>query len=366
MPKSVPASESSSITLHSLASFARAARSGMPKELWDYLEGGAGRERTLSWNESVFETVQFLPRVLQGVDNRSCATAFLGQTITAPLAVAPIGSLGLFSDHGAEASARACSLLEIPCFVGIYSSPSFEVVREVTHGPLYAQLYLRGDESWLTDLIQKLEAFGYDGICLTLDSPVYGKRERDLENDLDLSAAWDSPNLPDMSVGEDVVAREKYQASMTWNDVERVRQASELPLVLKGIVRPDDAVRAIDAGADAVYVSNHGGRQLDGVPATLGLLPSIAEAVDGRVDVVVDGGFRSGSDVLAGLALGADLVAIGRPSVWGAAVSGTAGVKAVLDVFVSEILDGLALLGAKRVDEVDGELIVVKTTTVGG
>jgi isopentenyl diphosphate isomerase/L-lactate dehydrogenase-like FMN-dependent dehydrogenase len=318
----------------------------LPAHVWDYSCGGAESETTLRRNRSAFEYVGFRPRVLRDVSHRDTSTSFLGTPLSMPVMLAPVGSITLFDSGGALTCARAAEHAGTAAFVGTVSSPSLEVVSEGSRAPLFFQLYLTDVRQRTAELVRRAEDAGYKGICLTADSAVYGRRERDIHNRF-RPREREKPNVPGMSAKD----TDLFRAAASWADLEWLCDITELPVMVKGIMNPDDAVLAVEHGASAVYVSNHGGRQLDHNAATLEVLPEIVAAVADRVEVLVDGGVMRGTDVLKMLALGARAVLIGRLMAWGLAAGGEAGLARTLEILHDEIRVNMANVGVSSVHE---------------
>lgn len=323
-----------------------AARARLPAPVWDYLTGGAESETTLRRNRSAFGHWTFRPRVLRDVKTIDPSTTVLGLNLSMPVVLAPIGSLALFDPEAAAASARAAAGAGTVSFVGLMSQPSLEAVALAAGRPQVFQIYLQGDGDWLDAIVARAEDAGYGALCFTVDAPVYGRRERDLVNRYSTLKAVDRANL----AGGASAQVSPHQAGFTWREFERVRGRTRLPTILKGIQHPDDARLAVEHGADMVYVSNHGGRQLDHVDGTLSLLPEIAARAAGRVAIGFDGGITCGTDVVKALALGADVVGIGKLHGIALAAGGEAGVQRLLSILRCEIETALALIGHTSVD----------------
>jgi isopentenyl diphosphate isomerase/L-lactate dehydrogenase-like FMN-dependent dehydrogenase len=334
-----------------------AARRRLPPHVWDFSVGGSESETTLRRNRAAFESVAFRPRVLRDVSSVDLATTFLGHPLALPVMVARVGSIMQFDPDGALAVARAADRAGTASFVAGVSSPSLEEVRAGSMGPLVFQLYVRGDRDWLARLVRRVENAGYAALCLTLDSAVYGRRERDLHNRFFPREGKSRPNVEEPPTGPAARPAAEYQAALTWEDVDWLVGASRLPLVLKGIVTPDDATLAVEHGAAVVHVSNHGGRQLDHAPATIEVLPEIVAAVAGRAEVIVDSGFMRGSDVIKALCLGARAVLVGKLMAWGLAAGGVDGLVRTLEILRSEIGVTMAQLGARSVAELGPDLV---------
>lgn len=318
------------------------ARATLAGDLWDGLCGGAGRETTLRRNEAAFRRIALVPRVLRPVAEVDLRTPFLGRTLDLPILLAPIGEIARFHADGAAACAAAASGAGTGAFVSVVSSPSLEEVRARSTNVLVFQLYVFGDREWLRRIVARATEAGYDAICLTVDTPVSGRKERDLRNRLSLPPQ-PRPNLD----GGELPAYEG--GSLEWDDVAWLRKETQLPLILKGVLHPDDAALAVEHGVDVVHVSNHGGQQLDDAPSTIEMLPEILAAVAGRADVVVDSGFDRGTDVIKALALGASAVAIGRLAVMALAAGGEEGVRRLLSILEAELKNGLVNLGVGSV-----------------
>lgn len=328
----------------------QAARERLSNHVWDYSAGGAETEVTLRRNRAALERIAFRPRVLRDVHERRTSTTVLGVDIALPVMLAPIGSVNQFDPDGALASAMAAEAVGTGAVIGSLSSPSLEVVRGGTRGPLLLQMYYNGDRAWTERLVRRAEDAGYLGLCLTVDAAVYGRRGRDIAHRFRPSGGTFAPKTgsePDHS----------RRDGATWADVEWLRGLTELPFVLKGITCADDAHLAVETGADAVYVSNHGGRQLDHMAATIEVLPEVVETVAGRAQVLVDGGFTHGTDVLKALALGARAVLVGKLMAWGLAAGGVAGLVRVLEILQLEISTAMGTLGITSVDELSADFL---------
>jgi 4-hydroxymandelate oxidase len=334
--------------------FERAAETVDPK-VWCYFEGGAGDEITLRANVGAYRRWQLRPRMLVDVGEVSAATTVLGTPVSMPLLVAPLAMHRLLHPEGEVATARAAAAAgTVMCVSTITSSAHDEIAAGAGSAPRWLQLYVLRDRQRTLDHIAEARESGYAALALTVDVPVLGRRERDLRLGFELP-----PNLPlpyvkgkDPNVAMTFAEQFQVSPSVTWRDLEWIASESGLPVILKGIVTHEDARLAIEHGVDAIIVSNHGGRQLDGVAASLDALPEVVEAVAGRCEVYVDGGIRRGTDVLKALALGARATLAGRAIASGLAVGGEAGVLDVLTLLHDEIEQGLALLGCTSPNEV--------------
>ncbi|MGH8890513.1 MAG: alpha-hydroxy acid oxidase [Acidothermaceae bacterium] len=342
-------------TWETIPEIVQSARDRLPGEVWDYSCGGAESEVTLRRNRSAFEYLAFRTQVLRGVRHRDMATSFLGIPLSLPVMLAPVGSIKLFDADGALACARAAEIAGTAAFIGTLASPSLDIVSAGSTAPLFFQLYLADGRSRTQSLVRRAEAANYKGICLTVDSAVYGRRERDIHNRF-RPRERDKPNVTVTS--EDAPANsDDYRAAATWEDVDWLRSITNLPIMLKGIMTADDARRAVDRGVDVVYVSNHGGRQLDHNAATIEVLPEVVAAVDRRAEVLVDGGIMRGTDILKALALGARAVLIGKLMAWGLAAGGVTGLARTLELLRVEMSVSMANIGVSSVAELSPALL---------
>ena len=337
------------------ADFEDLAREILEPGAYGYFAGGAGDERTLRDNLEAYARRRLLPRVLVDVSSASAATTVLGTEVSMPLLVAPVAFQRLAHAGGEPATARAAAAAGTVMGLSTLATASpQEVADAAPEGARWFQLYCFSDRGVTEALVAQAVEAGYRAIVLTVDAPLLGRRERDLRTGFTIPADYEVPSFTRAIGGRrEATLRDMFELldpSLTWRDVETLAELSDLPVVVKGIVTPEDARLAVDHGAAAVVVSNHGGRQLDGVPATLDALPDVAEAVDGRVEVYVDGGVRRGTDVVTAVALGARAVLIGRPVVWALAAGGEAGVTRLLELLRGEIELALALLGCPSPD----------------
>ncbi len=330
-------------TLHEMIEMARAKLSD---EHWDYLLGGADTETSLNRNRMALDSLAFRPRILNDVSEVDLSTTFLGVPLSMPLVLAPLGSNELFESGGGVSIALASEELGIPMIQSSAVAVDLETVAAAAAGPKVYQLYLQDDQDWMDGVIERIVAAGYLALCLTVDTAVYSRRERDVGRGfLPPSAKRSGPS------------HLAYQARMTWDTVAHVKERFDIPLMLKGINRGDDAARAVNAGVDVIYVSNHGGRQLDHGRGCLDALPEVVDAVQGRVPVVFDGGVMRGTDVLKALALGADLVGIGRLQGMAMAAGGVPALLRAFGILEFEIRTNMALLGATTLAELDASLV---------
>lgn len=347
-----------------LADYEELARQRVEPGAWGYLAGGADDEITLRDNVAAYQRLRLVPRVLVDVSRVDPATTVLGQRVAFPILLAPTAFQSLVHPEGERASARAAAAAGTITVVSTMSGYRLEDVAAASPGPKWFQLYCYRERDVTRRFVERAEAAGYEAICLTVDLPRVGNRERDLRNRFSLPPNVRPRNFQefvDVEADDSEVFFQYIQRlvdpSLTWEAVDWLRSITRLPVLLKGILAAADAKRAMDHGVAGIVVSNHGGRQLDGVPATIDALPEIAEAVDGRAEVLVDGGVRRGTDVLKALALGAKAVLIGRPYVYGLAVDGEAGARRVLELLKAEFELALALAGCPSAPDAAPELV---------
>ncbi|MGH7013428.1 MAG: alpha-hydroxy acid oxidase [Stellaceae bacterium] len=332
-------------TLHEIV---RAARNALPTNFWDYLTGAAETETTLKRNRLAIDSLGFRPRVMRDVSKIDTMTGLFGKAARLPVVLAPIGSIENLNAEGTAAVARAAAAFGVPMVVSSVAKPGLEATAQSapTSRRIF-QLYVRGDDAWVDDFGSRAIAHGYEAFCFTVDTAMYGRRERDIAKRYVVGGRRHV--VPEM---------ERFQAAFDWDGVARFKARHAIPIVLKGIATAEDAERACQLGAACIYVSNHGGRQLDQGRGALDALPEVVAAVKGRAPVVVDGGFCRGSDVVKALVLGADAVGIGRLYCYGLAAAGDAGVLRVLELLETEIRMCLGLLGATRYAELEREMVV--------
>jgi 4-hydroxymandelate oxidase len=353
--------------LLNLDEFELAARTVLPQAVYDYYAGGAEDEVTLRENRAAFARYALLPRVLVDVSRIDSTVELLGERIAGPLLIAPTAFQKLAHIDGELATARAAAQRNTPYIASTVSTTPIEAITAAAPGSnIWLQLYVFRDREITRELVQRAEKSGCRALCLTVTVPVQGKRERDARNRFSLPDGIEMANfsglrqaqLPESrgSRLEAFISRE-FDDSLSWSAVEWLASISSLPILLKGICHPLDAAIAVDSGVAGVIVSNHGGRQLDSAIATLDALPAVADAVDGRIPVLLDGGIRRGSDVLKALALGAVAALIGRPVLWGLAVGGQAGVDAVLGLLLDEVARVSALCGLRSPTQASPDLL---------
>ena len=361
--KKAPKSKAKLLTVKD---YQRAAKQKLSKAAYDYYRSGAESERALSRNEEAFRRLVVWYRVLVDVENRDLSTNVLGFPVTSPILIAPTAYHKLACPEGELATARAAQNSGTIYVASTLSTTSLEHIAEASQAPKWFQLYVHKDRVFTQSLVARAEESGYDALVVTVDTPLLGRRLRDERNGFSLPPGLEMANLSSALVeqNEDASALSHYvanrhDAAFTWADLPWLRSLSHLPIILKGIVRVDDAVRAADAGIAGIIVSNHGGRQLDSAPSTIEALPAIADAVGSRLEVFVDGGIRSGDDVFKALALGARAVLLGRPILWGLAAEGQAGVENVLKLLTEDLSRVMALAGCKRIADIERGMVTV-------
>jgi 4-hydroxymandelate oxidase len=338
----------------SVADYESLARSAVEPGAWDYYAGGAGDEISLADARASWDRIRLRPRVLVDVTTRELSAVAFGHQLPHPIIVAPTAAhLMAHADAERATAAGAAAAGALMTLSTIASTPMEDVADAAPGAPRWFQLYAPADRTWCEALVERAVGAGYEAIAVTVDLPFPGNRERDVRNAFNLGVGAHLP--PDQPTDERGIIE---VPAFGWQDLAWLRSICPIPLVAKGILRADDAARAVDAGCDGVWVSNHGGRQLDTAIAGIDALPEIADAVGDRALLVVDGGVRRGIDVLKGLALGADLVAVGRPVIWGLAVGGAEGVQHVLEILRNELSLGMALAGCPTLQEVTPDLVV--------
>ena len=354
----------------------RLAMRRLPRAVFDFADGGAEDERTLRANRQDFSKLVFRPRVLVDVSKRDQTTTILGQQVSSPLIVAPTGLAGMLWPRGEAVAARAAAARNVIFTLSTLGACSIEEVAEASSGPLWFQLYVMKDREVTRALVERARQAGYKALCLTVDLPVLGQRERDLRNGATippkitvrnvvdvlrrpgwLRRVWFGPDITFQNfVGSSTALTSEMgtlwqyvnslnDPSVDWDDLAWFRSLWPGPLAIKGIMTAEDARRAVSEGIEAIVVSNHGGRQLDSLPSAIEVLTEIVDAVGDRAEVILDGGVRRGTDVAKALALGARAVFIGRPALWGLAAAGEEGARHVLEILRDEIRLALLLLG---------------------
>ncbi|MGI9609526.1 MAG: alpha-hydroxy acid oxidase [Acidimicrobiia bacterium] len=353
--------------LVNLADYEMVARERLDRNAFDYYFHGANDEVTLRENRAAFDRIPLRYKVLAGLRDRDLSTSVLGHDIAMPVVAAPTAFHKLAHPDGEIATVTALGDSGTAMILSTLSTVAMEEVVTVATGPVFFQLYIYKDRGLTRDLVARAQAAGCSAVVLTVDAPVFGKREPDIRNRFHLPDGIQIENaapagyggFPDGQDGSGLTSyvNSLMDPSIGWDDLEWLVSATSLPVVVKGIVRGDDAARSAQHGAAAVVVSNHGGRQLDTSPATIDALSEVVEAVDGRIEVLMDGGVRRGTDVVKALAKGARAVLLGRPILWGLAVDGSNGVSGVLDILRDELDTAMALCGVSSVGEITADLL---------
>lgn len=343
-----------------LYEFEPLAKKRLSRMVYDYIAGGAGDEHTLRRNRESFDRILLKPRALVDVSRIDTSLELLGQRLDFPILLAPTAYHKLVHTEGELATARGATAARALMVVSSFATTAIEDVARAAATPLWFQLYVQPDRAFTRDLVERVEAAGCRALCVTVDTPVLGTRDYEKRSRFNLPPGVQRENLKGLGktaqrgahLTESAIYSEILDASLTWDTIAWLRSFAKVPVVLKGILAPEDARLAAGSGAAAIIVSNHGARNLDTTPATIEALPRVMEAVEGRLPVLMDGGVRRGTDVVKALALGAKAVLIGRPYLWGLAVGGAGGVKSVVDILRTEFTAAMALCGAKRLDEI--------------
>ena len=372
----------------SVADLRAIARRRLPRGVFDYVDGGAEDERTLVANSAAYAAAGWRPRVLNAVETVDVSATLLGRPLAYPLVLAPVGFPRLLHPDGELAAARAAARAGLPYSLSTMSSRSIEEVRGVSDGRLFFQVYAWRDRGLVEEMVDRARDADFEALVLTVDTAVLGRRERDVRRgfsmppsiglgtviDGALHPGWtwsfvrSEPvrfaNVTGSGVADGstpvVISEfihEQFDPALSWNDVDWLRSIWDGPIMLKGVGRLEDAVRASEVGVDAVVLSNHGGRQLDGAPATFSLLPAVADAIGGRTEIICDGGIRRGSDIVKAVAAGATAAMAGRAYLWGLAAAGELGVSRVLEWFAADMTRTMSLLGVTSVADLDRSLL---------
>lgn len=315
-----------------------AARNALNANMWDYIVGGTATESTVRRNRLALDRIGFRPRVLNDVSDVDPSATFLGHRIRIPVALAPVGGLEQIAPGGGITTARGAGMANVPFFLSSVSESGLERVAEAASGPKVFQLYVRGDDAWVDDHVRRAIDGGYDAFCITVDSAHYSRRERDIAKRF--TKPWRA------TAGG-------YQAALSWDNIARFKDVHRIKLILKGIATAEDAARACAMGVEGIYVSNHGGRQLDHGAGAVDVLAEVLDAVAGRAFTILDGGISRGSDVVKAIAMGADLVAVGRLYCYGLAAGGAEGVARVVELLEIEVIETLGLLGLSSFEGLD-------------
>ncbi|WP_373506306.1 alpha-hydroxy acid oxidase [Aestuariivirga sp.] len=376
---------------YNVATIRQAAKRILPKPVFDFTDGGAEDETTLKRNERDFERLTLLPKPLNGPGKPDLSIELFGRRHALPVMVGPTGLAGLMWPQGEAASARAAAAAGTAYCLSHGSVCRLEDLPKSDAAPRWMQVFVYRDRGFTDELANRAAAAGFDALVLTTDNQVLGNRERDIRNGFAIPPKFPARDLAGMATRINWLLRmrselpritfgnyvrdgeaidigslakrmsELLDAGMSWQDVDRLRKVWKGPLILKGVLHPDEAREAVKRGVDAVIVSNHGGRQLDGAASGIAALPAVVEAVEGQIPVLMDGGIRRGADVVKAIAMGAACCLIARPQLWGLAIAGEQGVAHVLDIFAREIARSMALLGAARVSDLTRDLVVADT-----
>ena len=371
----------------SVADLRRIAKRRLPGGVFDYIDGGAEDERTLAANQDAFATTTFRPRVLRGIEQVEVASTILGRALAYPLVLAPTGFTRIADPEGELAVARAAERAALPYTLSTLSTRSIEEVRAVSAGRLWFQVYAWRDRGLVQEMIERAAAAEFEALMLTVDTAVFGRRERDVRRGFSLPPTIGPRTVVDGArhpgwtwsfvrsepirfanvVGRDVgdgaspvnlsdYINTQFDPALSWDDVTWLRSVWDGPIILKGIQTVADAVLAADAGVEAIALSNHGGRQLDGSPASFSLIAPVADAVGGRTEIICDGGVRRGSDIVKALAAGATACMAGRAYLYGLGAAGETGVDRVLEWFHADMIRTMSLIGARSVADLDRSL----------
>jgi L-lactate dehydrogenase (cytochrome) len=375
---------------YSIDAMRQMARAALPRPVFDFADGGAEDEQTLRRNESGFDDVQLLPQPLRGAAQRDLSVTLFGKQLNLPVIVGPTGLAGLFWPDGERCAARAAAAVGTGYCLSHGSVCTLEQLAAVGAPPRWMQVFIYRDPGFTRELTERAAACGYDALVLTIDNQLLGNRERDIRNGFTIPPRFRPAEIMAMAFKPGWLWRMRRELkritfgnylkpgetvdigtlavrmaslldpSMSWKDVEELRRIWRGPLLLKGVLHPDEAKAAIERGIDGLVVSNHGGRQLDGAPASIDALSAVVDAVGGRVPVLMDGGVRRGADVVKALAVGAAACLVGRPQLWGLALAGEAGVAHMLEIYRREIDRVLGLCGIGRIADIDRQLLFTR------
>ncbi len=331
---------------------------------WEYVSGAAADETTLRWNEEAYDKIRLRPRNLIDVSHIDTKLSLFGHALDCPILLAPVAYQRLVHPDGERATVQGAEAAGATTVLSTFSTVSLEEVAAAATKPHWFQLYVQPDREFTRELVRRAEAAGYKALVVTVDTPVLGPRYRELRHNFSLPEGMERANLKGLTTatgGHRPTERNIYSATLdpqlTWKDIAWLRSLTSLPIILKGIMNAEDAGRAVDEGVSGLIVSNHGGRNLDTVPATIDALPEVADKVAGRFPILIDGGIRHGTDVLKALALGASAVLIGRPYVYGLAVGGSDGVARVVTILRREFEMAMALTGKTSLAVIDRSVL---------
>jgi isopentenyl diphosphate isomerase/L-lactate dehydrogenase-like FMN-dependent dehydrogenase len=372
---------------YSIATMRAMARAVLPRPVFDFADGGAEDEHTLKRNETAFAAVELLPRPLNGTSERDLSITLFGKRLSMPVIIGPTGLAGLFWPDGERCAARAARASGTAYCLSHGSVCTIEQLAECGAAPRWMQVFIYKDRGFTRELAERAAKAGYDALVLTIDNQLIGNRERDIRNGFSIPPQFGLAGLAGMALKAEWLWRMRREIgritfgnyirpgeasdikmvagrmaamldpTMSWADVDELRKIWTGPLLLKGVLHPKEAKNAVDRGIDGLIVSNHGGRQLDGAPASLAVLPAVVDAVAARVPVLLDGGVRRGSDVVKALALGARACLVARPQLWGLAIAGEAGVAHMLEIYRQEMSRVMGLCGIARIADIGEDLV---------
>ncbi|MFW1677147.1 alpha-hydroxy acid oxidase [Pontibacter sp. JAM-7] len=366
MSHPAPALQSIPSDLVSLADYRHYARQHLPHDIYEYIAGGGADEISLKRNRNSFEQHLIQPRILRHMTEGSTRSELLGQTLRYPVLLAPVAFQHLAHPEGEMATARAANALDTGMVVSTLASTSMEQLAATLEGPKWFQLYFQQDRDFTLSLVRRAEAAGYSHLMVTVDAPLHGIRNRAQRAGFELPPQISAVNLIDrpplprkvLEPEQSIVFQGMMSEAPTWSDINWLLQHTRLPVILKGVLHPDDAVQAKQMGIDGIVISNHGGRTLDCVPAALDVLPKIRECVGEKYAILLDGGIERGTDIFKALALGANAVLIGRPQVFALAVAGALGVAHMLRLLREELEVTMALAGTPRLADINADCLI--------
>jgi glycolate oxidase len=321
-----------------------AARKNLGQGPWDYLVGGSESETTLRRNRLAFDRVAFRPRVLRNVSQIDTSTEFMGNQLRIPVLLAPIGSLQAFEPGGGATVAKAAAEFGVTHVVSTATEPGLEEIMAASNAAKIFQLYVRGDDAWVEEIVKRAGRLGYQGLAVTVDLAVESYRERPMISRY-------------TRLSRRIPFDRRHQAALTWEKLDWINSLTDMPLLLKGVQTAEDAELALQHNVDVIWVSNHGGRQLDAARGSLDTLREVVPVVNGRAKIIVDGGIQRGGDILKAIAMGADAVSVGRLQAWGLAAAGQAGVVRVLEILENEIISAMGLMGITSIDQLGPEYL---------
>ena len=349
--------------------FEPTAKQKMSSMAWEYINGAAADELTVKWNREAYQKLRLKPNILVDVSALDTRVTLFGKEHAFPILLAPTAYHKLAHPEGEIATARGAGLTGATMVISSFATTTMEDIAKAAKAPLWFQLYVQHDHGFTRELVQRAEAVGCQALCVTVDSPTTGPRNREQRANFALPPGMERANLRGLKVGgvklteashgasESSIFSAVLDATLNWKDIEWIRSYAKIPVLIKGVLNPEDADRGVKAGVSGIIVSNHGGRNIDTVPATADALPQVVEKVAGRVPVLVDGGIRRGTDVLKALALGANAVLVGRPYLYGLGAAGGAGVAKVVNLLRTELEMAMALTGRTNLANIDRSVL---------